>query len=94
MRELRRAGLARTEGGEQPKLTIKVPSDLPDGEGLLRRDRSRWQCDEVMTSRSALQRRTCRPLIASYHSSSGKIGRNDPCPCGSGRKYKKCCGLN
>ena len=22
-----------------------------------------------------------------------KIGRNDPCPCGSGNKYKKCCGL-
>jgi SEC-C motif-containing protein len=22
----------------------------------------------------------------------GKPGRNDPCPCGSGRKYKKCCG--
>ena len=22
-----------------------------------------------------------------------KIGRNDPCPCGSGRKYKKCCGI-
>jgi hypothetical protein len=22
----------------------------------------------------------------------GKIGRNDPCPCGSGRKYKQCCG--
>ena len=21
-----------------------------------------------------------------------KIGRNDPCPCGSGKKYKKCCG--
>ncbi|MCJ7750823.1 MAG: SEC-C domain-containing protein [Armatimonadetes bacterium] len=20
------------------------------------------------------------------------MGRNDPCPCGSGRKYKKCCG--
>ena len=20
------------------------------------------------------------------------VGRNDPCPCGSGRKYKKCCG--
>ncbi len=25
---------------------------------------------------------------------SEKIGRNDPCPCGSGRKYKKCCGAN
>jgi SEC-C motif-containing protein len=23
---------------------------------------------------------------------SPKIGRNDPCPCGSGKKYKKCCG--
>ncbi|MFQ6019756.1 MAG: SEC-C metal-binding domain-containing protein, partial [Dehalococcoidia bacterium] len=25
-------------------------------------------------------------------SSARKVGRNDPCPCGSGRKYKKCCG--
>jgi len=25
---------------------------------------------------------------------SAKIGRNDPCPCGSGKKYKKCCGQN
>jgi len=24
----------------------------------------------------------------------GKTGRNEPCPCGSGKKYKKCCGLN
>lgn len=23
-----------------------------------------------------------------------KVGRNDPCPCGAGKKYKKCCGLN
>jgi uncharacterized protein len=22
-----------------------------------------------------------------------KVGRNDPCPCGSGKKFKKCCGL-
>ncbi len=26
--------------------------------------------------------------------SGAKIGRNDPCPCGSGKKYKKCCGVN
>ncbi|WP_228461863.1 SEC-C metal-binding domain-containing protein [Paracoccus liaowanqingii] len=25
---------------------------------------------------------------------SQTAGRNDPCPCGSGRKYKKCCGAN
>jgi len=23
-----------------------------------------------------------------------RVGRNDPCPCGSGKKYKKCCGMN
>ena len=27
-------------------------------------------------------------------SSSRKIGRNEPCPCGSGKKYKRCCGFN
>jgi len=25
--------------------------------------------------------------------SSQKVQRNDPCPCGSGKKYKKCCGV-
>jgi preprotein translocase subunit SecA len=25
-------------------------------------------------------------------SNSGKVGRNDPCPCGSGKKYKHCHG--
>ena len=25
---------------------------------------------------------------------SEKIGRNDPCPCGSGKKFKKCCGAD
>jgi preprotein translocase subunit SecA len=27
-----------------------------------------------------------------YKRESPKVGRNDPCPCGSGKKYKKCCG--
>lgn len=27
-----------------------------------------------------------------YQREGAKIGRNDPCPCGSGKKYKKCCG--
>ncbi|MBR6959572.1 MAG: SEC-C domain-containing protein [Clostridiales bacterium] len=25
---------------------------------------------------------------------AGTVGRNDPCPCGSGKKYKNCCGKN
>ena len=27
-----------------------------------------------------------------YRREEPKVGRNDPCPCGSGKKYKKCCG--
>jgi len=48
----------------------------------------------------------CLPIIFDYHPAhpysiengagipivkEPKIGRNDPCPCGSGKKYKKCC---
>ena len=29
---------------------------------------------------------------ATYRRNTPKVGRNDPCPCGSGKKYKKCCG--
>jgi preprotein translocase subunit SecA len=29
-----------------------------------------------------------------FKRTSEKVGRNDPCPCGSGKKYKKCCGAN
>ena len=44
-----------------------------------------------------------KPTTASFEGSapvekkpatSKKVGRNDPCPCGSGKKYKKCCGMN
>ena len=30
--------------------------------------------------------------VATIRKSSAKVGRNDPCPCGSGKKYKQCCG--
>lgn len=35
-------------------------------------------------------------MMAGYNEPQHKIkvGRNDPCPCGSGKKYKKCCGVN
>jgi hypothetical protein len=32
-----------------------------------------------------------RGQVESIDRVASKIGRNDPCPCGSGRKYKKCC---
>lgn len=33
-------------------------------------------------------------MEGTYVRSQPKIGRNDPCPCGSGKKYKNCCGKN
>jgi uncharacterized protein YecA (UPF0149 family) len=30
-------------------------------------------------------------LKKSRNQKAGKLGRNDPCSCGSGKKYKKCC---
>jgi uncharacterized protein len=32
-----------------------------------------------------------RPNASDASRSSPRVGRNDPCPCGSGKKYKKCC---
>ena len=42
--------------------------------------------------------RTMRAMLSQYDLANDllqkpqKPGRNDPCPCGSGKKYKKCCG--
>lgn len=33
-----------------------------------------------------------KPEIPTFVREQPKIGRNDLCPCGSGKKYKKCCG--
>ena len=39
------------------------------------------------TQSPTMDLRKTRPLIRTYK----KTYRNDPCPCGSGKKYKKCC---
>lgn len=47
------------------------------------------------------RKKVAQPIATNTPETSGtvvrktkKIGRNDPCPCGSGKKYKKCCGRN
>lgn len=40
----------------------------------------------------SLEKSKLRPLASVQNNFILKIGRNDPCPCGSGKKYKKCCG--
>jgi len=50
---------------------------------------------EELRARAASYERTLDQLTAAAPKpvrADPKIGRNDPCPCGSGKKYKKCCG--
>jgi len=54
----------------------------------LRRLAKEWK------ARQAAEEAAARRRLAALESmrSAGSLGRNDPCPCGSGLKYKKCCG--
>lgn len=57
-----------------------VPQSLKE-DALFRRENGRWfYVDGHVYGQEPVRRQ------------SPKIGRNDPCPCGSGKKYKKCCG--
>ncbi|MEA3249546.1 MAG: preprotein translocase subunit SecA [Patescibacteria group bacterium] len=55
------------------------------------------QAKSVMQSRgiklSGAQKTSDGPVEAGAGKAQEKVGRNDPCPCGSGKKYKKCCGI-
>ena len=43
---------------------------------------------------SATHEEASAPASKTMPATSHKVGRNDPCPCGSGKKYKHCCGRN
>ena len=49
----------------------------------------KWYRDDVRTAASV---KWSPALVTSPVRSTPKVGRNDPCPCESGKKYKKCCG--
>ena len=46
--------------------------------------------DDLGEAKPARRRRP-RALQVEQHHAKRKVGRNEPCPCGSGKKYKKCC---
>src|SRR5271154_117826 len=80
-----------------------VPSFLPGGRGANGRP-PRQVATSVDEIEQAFQRRKKKELEQARMAGAGdmqvqqivrsadKVGRNDPCPCGSGKKYKKCCG--
>jgi preprotein translocase subunit SecA len=48
---------------------------------------------KVMSEKNSLNTSQLNVVKTKVKDESGKtVGRNDPCPCGSGKKYKKCCG--
>jgi len=67
-----------TEGPSQP---LPSPMPMPDAAALNRFDRLHSNRDESSGGPQPVRK------------SEKKVGRNDPCPCGSGKKYKKCHGL-
>lgn len=70
-----------------PALLDDIPEkeeEIPDGRAVM--DSLLANCERLGMA---------APVSGEYFAdtvSKRKIGRNDPCPCGSGKKYKKCCG--
>ena len=80
---------------------VPVPGGSGNGQSPRRSARAVTSMDDM---EEAFQRRKRRELEQARMAGGGemgtvqqvvrgdKVGRNDPCPCGSGKKYKKCCG--
>jgi preprotein translocase subunit SecA len=65
-----------------------TPAHLPDFARAMERRQERQQRD-LQYQTGAAQAEAPKPV-----KTGAKVGRNDPCPCGSGKKYKKCHGAN
>ena len=86
---------APDEQGQQPERRPDVKEAAPDMP-------DRYRQNNYRTSREALPGENAQRQAASAHQgerqpvmpvkAAPKIGRNDPCPCGSGKKYKNCHG--
>ena len=85
---------------EPPKLTRRVAEDfvLLDCEEWSEQNRINFEKDnailrfyETQGARQVLGRTSDFPLPRSTRNKRVSVGRNDACPCGSGKKYKKCC---
>jgi SEC-C motif len=51
-----------------------------------------WDTSDPVADLPEQVNRYMPPVTATIRREQPKVGRNDPCPCGSGKKYKKCCG--
>ena len=58
----------------------------------VRREEEVQRIEEKQRQDYIMSRGEDTPATATIKREAAKVGRNDPCPCGSGKKYKKCCG--
>ncbi len=58
----------------------------------IRREEEVERIEEKRRQNYIMSRGEDTPAATTIKRESAKVGRNDPCPCGSGKKYKKCCG--
>jgi preprotein translocase subunit SecA len=58
----------------------------------IRREEEVQKIEEKRRQDYIMSRGEDTPAPATIRREAAKVGRNDPCPCGSGKKYKKCCG--
>ena len=68
-------------------VSVRVLTEREQKERILNARHAQAQNQSAVSSRSESENQQVRRT-------SPKIGRNDPCPCGSGKKYKNCCGRN
>ena len=77
-------------------LAVAPASTVKHAEGPRNMSESRKQMPIAPPSQSdSVYGKAAKPEAAKtpyVKSAAEKVGRNDPCPCGSGKKYKKCCG--
>jgi preprotein translocase subunit SecA len=84
----RQGGAAAAVASAAARAGEPSPQRLPDVARQLDRKQQRQQKD-LQYQTGAAQAEPPKPVRA-----AAKVGRNDPCPCGSGKKYKKCHGIN
>jgi preprotein translocase subunit SecA len=82
----RPGGAAAAMASAAARANETAPQRLPDVARQLDRKQQRQQQD-LQYQTGAAQAEPPKPVRA-----AAKVGRNDPCPCGSGKKYKKCHG--
>ncbi|MGI6578255.1 MAG: preprotein translocase subunit SecA [Eubacteriales bacterium] len=106
MHELRRGIGLRAYGQHDPKLEYKREGfDMFEAMiNSIREDTVKLVFTARVQGQAPQREQVAKPLNAIHGDDvparkstpvrKQKIGRNDPCPCGSGKKYKKCCGFN